>query len=608
MKKIILVSIGVAMIIGCQGNQPPTINSINISPDTVFVGDTSLLIISASDPEDESINYTWVSIDEGGRNYEGDSVRWFPISEGIYRFFARVEDRWGLADTSETLSVNAINGKITIYDIEGSGKTVNIVWSRYTGVAFSEYQIYMSTTANFSKSEGTLVYSTSNLLDTTCTVTDLSSGVYYFRAFVVISSGSSLGSEEHTFNMNAVTPSTLRDPYNIKSNSVDLSWSPSPDLDFYYYEIHVSKTSNFTPSTATLSGTNNTRNDTLDTVTGLEPGETYYFKVVTVDTSNNRGFSNEVSAKTLNYTEAGKCDLMNGHSMDMVMIGSYMYVAAKEAGLVSINVSNSQNPSADGGFSSGYNECNDVYGDNNYLYVAMEDSVFVLQHTTNPANPTTVGKVTVRSATRPDAIALSIFKLGTYLYTGLQNNNIYYLIVIDISNPATPTPVVGGELQIPSKPNDIYVDGSYAYIADGTAGIVIVDIADPAHMSIAGQLALNDDAQAIHISSSYAYIAASSEGFIIYDISSPTSPSKIAQWKTSNSDAQDVYIQGGKAYLADGDNYTKVFNVSDPSDPVLEREINVGKNNTTIWAKISTTGKFIYIGDWDNLFTVVEWE
>ena len=608
MKKIILLGIVVVMIVGCQGNQPPTINSVKITPDTVFVGDTSLLVISATDPEGEALTYSWVSIDEGGRNYAGDSVRWFPISEGTYRFFGRVEDKWGLADTSETLSVSAIKGNISIYNIEGSGTGVDIVWSRYTGVAFSEYQIYMSTTPNFSKDEGTLAYSTSNLLDTTCTVTGLSSGVYYFKAFVVISSGSSLGSEEYSFNMNAVTPVTLRDPYNIKSNSVDLSWSPSPDLDFSYYEIHVSKTSNFTPSTATLAGTNNTRNDTLDTVTGLEPGETYYFKVVSVDTSNNRGISNEVSAKTLNYIERGKCDLMNGHSMDMVMVGSYMYVAAKEAGLVSINVSNAQNPSADGGFKSGFNECNDVYGDNNYLYVAMEDSVFILNHTADPANPTTVGKVYVRSATRPDAIALTIFKLGTYLYIGIQNNNVYYLLVADITNPATPTLVAGGELQIPSKPNDIYVDGSYAYIADGTAGIVIVDVADPAHMSIAGQLALNDEAEAIHISGSYAYIAARTEGFIIYDISSPTSPSKIAQWKVSDSNAKDVYVQGGKAYLADGEDYTKVFDVSDPSNPVLEREINVGKNNTTIWAKISATGKFIYIGDWDNLFTVVEWE
>ena len=127
-------------------------------------------------------------------------------------------------------------------------------------------------------------------------------------------------------------------------------------------------------------------------------------------------------------------------------------------------------------------------------------------------------------------------------------------------------------------------------------------------MSIAGQLALNDEAEAIHISGSYAYIAARTEGFIIYDISSPTSPSRIAQWKVSDSNAKDVYVQGGKAYLADGEDYTKVFNVSDPSNPILEREINVGKNNTTIWAKISATGKFIYIGDWDNLFTVVEWE
>ncbi len=608
-KRMVMILIGFGIIIlGCQGNQPPVINSVEVNPDTVIIGDTAIFVMNATDPESEALNYSWISIDEGGRTYLGDTLRWQPLSEGTYRFFARVEDKWGLSDTSETLTVLAVSGSIQILSVEGQGNSVDIVWSKYTGIAFYQYTVYMSTSPNFSIDQGNQVYVSSNLLDTTCTVTGLSSGTYYFKVLVTITSGSSISSPEYKFDMNAVTPVTLREPFNIRSNSVDLSWTPSEDDDFSFYEIHVSKTSNFTPSSATLVGTNTGRNDTLDTVTGLEPGVKYYFRVVVVDVDNNRGVSNEVSATTLDYKEVGKCDLRNGHSMDMVMIGNYMYVAAKEAGLVSISVSDPTSPSALGGFQTGYYECNDVYGDMTYLYVAMEDSIFILDHSANPANPQVIGRATVKSATRQDAVALSVFKLGQYLYVGVQNNNVNYLLVFDITTPATPTPVAGGELQIPGKPNDIFVDGNYAYIAAGTGGLVMVDISNPASMSIVSQLALNDEAEAVYIFGSYAYVAAGSEGLIVFDVSSPTSISRVAQWKESDSDARDVYAHAGKAYLADGINLTRVFDVTDPANPILEREVNTGKNNAAIWAKISTTGKFIYIGDWDNLFTVVEWE
>lgn len=113
----------------------------------------------------------------------------------------------------------------------------------------------------------------------------------------------------------AASPVTLYEPTDVTNERVELVWSahpydePDPDglgkcyLD--YYEVHKSTTPDFTPGPTTLEAKWYTL--ISDTVYGLTPSTTYYFKVVVVHKSGfmepscslGNQTSNEVTVITL---------------------------------------------------------------------------------------------------------------------------------------------------------------------------------------------------------------------------------------------------------------------------------------------------------------------
>jgi hypothetical protein len=91
--------------------------------------------------------------------------------------------------------------------------------------------------------------------------------------------------------------STLRTPTasDVGPNYVHLCWTTTNPTDLSKIEVHKSTTANFVPSTATLWTTIiDTR--TCQDVTGLSPGVTYYFELITYGRSAFPANSNQVSA------------------------------------------------------------------------------------------------------------------------------------------------------------------------------------------------------------------------------------------------------------------------------------------------------------------------
>ena len=63
---------------------------------------------------------------------------------------------------------------------------------------------------------------------------------------------------------------------------------------------------------------------------------------------------------------------------------------------------------------------------------------------------------------------------GQYAYVGRGES----LVVFDIQNPDQPRQIA--TLPLPNTVLDVFVSGSLAYVADGEAGLQIVDISNPA--------------------------------------------------------------------------------------------------------------------------------
>jgi hypothetical protein len=87
------------------------------------------------------------------------------------------------------------------------------------------------------------------------------------------------------------TPTGLQITYDDPTASGDLTWK-----DWSHSECHVSSTSGFTPSVATLFAQGKT---TKFTISGLAPRTTYYIKIIVVDVYGNRSLASSQQVETL---------------------------------------------------------------------------------------------------------------------------------------------------------------------------------------------------------------------------------------------------------------------------------------------------------------------
>ena len=140
--------------------------------------------------------------------------------------------------------------------------------------------------------------------------------------------------------------------------------------------------------------------------------------------------------------------------------------------------------------------------------------------------------------------------------------------VIDISNPLKPelkTIVEGFH-----EPKSIAVQFRYAFVTD-EEGMKVIDITRPERAKLVKDAEVPiKHAHGIYVARTYAYIAAGEEGLVIVDVEKPTEP-KLDQTYNANgeiNDAHDVKVgmtnASAFAYIADGKNGMRVLQIMSP--------------------------------------------
>lgn len=114
---------------------------------------------------------------------------------------------------------------------------------------------------------------------------------------------------------------------------------------------------------------------------------------------------------------------------------------------------------------------------------------------------------------------------------------------------------------------NVVVRGNLAYVADGPAGLAIVDVTDPAAPVFQGRVAFGGNAEDLVVDGNVAYVAANSAGLILVDVTDPRAPAVIANQPIPGN-AVGVAYHSGRAYVA-GWNDVRAFDVSNPSKPRL---------------------------------------
>lgn len=178
------------------------------------------------------------------------------------------------------------------------------------------------------------------------------------------------------------------------------------------------------------------------------------------------------------------------------------------------------------------------------------------------------------------------------------------LKIIDVSDPLSP--VLIDSVSTRGFAADVFLSGNYAFVADGDSGLAVIDVSNPGakSSSLIGTLDIPGGYVAdVSVQGDYAYLAVSTAGFRVADVSNLALP-QIVGAETSLTLCQSVDVSGSYAYVTDGIAGLKVLDVSDPDNPWI---IDGVKSSTWINASdVIVRGSKAYVTDSGNGLHVVD--
>jgi hypothetical protein len=217
------------------------------------------------------------------------------------------------------------------------------------------------------------------------------------------------------------------------------------------------------------------------------------------------------------------------------------------------------------------NEEPKVHGMYGYLFVAdkYEGLILIGAGTTINGNP--LDNFLKRDVTfNPDGIlngARALAFVGTYCYVCCDAG----LVVVSVDDPKEPKvmSVLGEPFLKGAKA--VTAQFRYGFVCD-EEGVKVLDITDPAHPRPAAQVPLHE-ANNIYVARTYAYVAAGHKGLVILNIENPARPFVDQVFNAGGciNDCRDVKLGityvSEFAYLADGKNGLRVVQLTSPETP-----------------------------------------
>ncbi len=113
----------------------------------------------------------------------------------------------------------------------------------------------------------------------------------------------------------------------------------------------------------------------------------------------------------------------------------------------------------------------------------------------------------------------------------------------------------------------VFVVDTFAYLADGSAGLRIINVSNPAIPIETGLYNTSGQAAGVYVIDAFAYVADNTGGFKIINVSNPAIPIETGSY-TAGGWAKAVHVVDTFAYIADDSSGLRIINVSNPAAPV----------------------------------------
>jgi hypothetical protein len=186
---------------------------------------------------------------------------------------------------------------------------------------------------------------------------------------------------------------------------------------------------------------------------------------------------------------------------------------------------------------------------------------------------------------------------GNMAYLGLGTQ----LALVDITSPEALV-LVGKSDGFPWLAADLAVAGDHVFVANGSNGLRIMHVADPAAPVEISHLRVEGGTTEVVLSGDYAYLAVSFSGLVVVNIADPTRPQQVGFLPLEDIVFYGLSISGDFAYLVDMENGLRVISISDPSNP---RQVSNYQPSKLITA-LAISGNYAYVSDLDALLRVVD--
>jgi hypothetical protein len=302
---------------------------------------------------------------------------------------------------------------------------------------------------------------------------------------------------------------------------------------------------------------------------------------------------------------------------DVVIVkNKYAYIAGDERGLWIIKVSDPEEPEEVPFFdkTGGHAKTIALHGD--FVYVGYKGEndkhkvqQFVLSETQNLPDPRTfeiggepqgldvegeflfvaadkkglciinISPDSTFTGNAPDPIckgtkdrALGVDVVGNLAYIASGQGGLEFVLVQD---KTLPTIVTHGDniagypqnaqavVMYPYKPNKDAAEIMYAYVADGSGGVGVLNVTDPQNPSVITVLETSDFASDVHLritdNKKRLYVTDSSDGLIVFDIANPANPVRISSLATPG-EAVAVATDEDFVYIADYNRGLQIIN------------------------------------------------
>ncbi len=163
----------------------------------------------------------------------------------------------------------------------------------------------------------------------------------------------------------------------------------------------------------------------------------------------------------------------------------------------------------------------------------------------------------------------------------------------------TKVPELVGQSSLAGGALSVLAGDHYAGIAAGTAGLLILDVADPAAPALVAQMNDGIDTRGFTIDKDHAYLASGANGLRTFSLTDIADPVYLTQ-SVDNALTEQVVIAGDYAYVG-GAPATLVYSLADRSNPALVATL---ANPAGSSSRVAVAGTTLYVAGGNALRTL----